>query len=724
MPAPCLYKDMVLGKEAGMIRLAFRKEKNNNVVCSGPDEKIYFMINQYPFINRVYRFYDGALLFDGYSVWFKGGGEEIKKQKAFSLSFFFVPFGYSDQGDGLFSCLDGENKEGFYLLIQKHGKVQAGFGNGREIFNLSSINAHAKKDAYNMVTVIFRQEEGWCDLYVNGVLSNRKQFPRHMWIKWPQREAYLGKYVNNGDCGEELEAGSFYGLIKEILFHEGALSEEEVKKLHGEYPLGERTEKILPERKDYKNDRQRPVYHLIAPGKWMNEPHGPFCFQGLYHIFYQSNPHAPIWNHIQWGHMVSKDMIHWSDMPLALETGDESLDPDGCWSGSALIDKKGTPWIFYTAGNNNKFPNQFVAMAQAQIDEGKKLSVWKKLQRPVVEQKEGWLGEFRDPFVWLENDTYFMLVGTGDKDNGGGNAVLYSSKDMLNWQSHGFFLNYSYEKNREVGHVFELPVLLPLKDESGCIACHIFLLCACQVENDVVETYGFLGKWEPDKFKFSPYHEKALLIDLGKGVFTGPSGFVTPDGRSVVFSIAQGKRSGRDDFYAGWAHNGGIPIELFIQKGELCVRPVKEVYQLKKKRLLVLKNVSAEEADRQLQKYSGNCLWMKVCADAKRIILDTIDGSRKKTVYYDRENCRFGWIDEKGIPQGRYRGPEDNVNIGSGLVNMEYFLDHSMIEVYLNDKKSITLRNYIQGRERRIGIAGEAAKILELELWEMDSAYK
>ena len=71
MPAPCLYKDMVLGKEAGMIRLAFRKEKNNNVVCSGPDEKIYFMINQYPFINRVYRFYDGALLFDGYSVWFK-----------------------------------------------------------------------------------------------------------------------------------------------------------------------------------------------------------------------------------------------------------------------------------------------------------------------------------------------------------------------------------------------------------------------------------------------------------------------------------------------------------------------------------------------------------------------------------------------------------------------------------------------------------------------------
>ena len=52
----------------------------------------------------------------------------------------------------------------------------------------------------------------------------------------------------------------------------------------------------------------------------MNEPHAPVYYKGNYHIFYQANVHAPIWNHIQWGHMISTDMVHWKDLPLALET--------------------------------------------------------------------------------------------------------------------------------------------------------------------------------------------------------------------------------------------------------------------------------------------------------------------------------------------------------------------------------------------------------------------
>ncbi len=713
-----------------MVQITFEKDKSNKVACSSTDKRIDFVLNREEFPHREYRFFKNALLFDGYSVWFEEKGDFFREQEDFTISFFAAPIGYAGGGDGLVSLYDGAKKEGFYIQVKKQGKVQVGFGNGREAFAFTSIRGNLVKGVFNRITVVFRQKEGWCDLYINGVLSNRKQFPRHMRIKWPEGIVSLGKYrdIAAPEIVNMVE-GCFYGFMKEICLYESALSDEEVRKLDLDHPLEEVTESMLPDRKVYAGDVQRPAYHLIAPGKWMNEPHAPFYFKGYYHIFYQANPHAPTWNHIQWGHMVSEDMVYWKDMPPALEPEDADLDPDGCWSGSALVDKEGVPRIFYTAGNDNRFPNQFVAMAAADMGKGDRLPEWNKHRLPIAEQSEGWMGEFRDPFVWLEGDTYFMLVGTGDKDNGGGNAVLYSGTDIYHLQSHGFILDYDYEKNQELGHVWELPVLLPLRDENGAAACHILLVCACQIEGaEVVENYGFLGSWDPEKKKFRKFHEKALLIDLGNGTFTGPSGFVTPDGRSAVFTIAQGKRGGKETFYSGWAHNGGLPVELFLCKEELHIKPVREIYQLKKRRLLHLENIDTEEANRQLEGISGNRFWMKICADAEALALETLDGKAggriRRKIYYDKNSRRFGALDENDKEIGKYRGIIDTVTIGEEPVCMEYFLDHSMIEVYLNEKKSITLRNYIEGKERKLRISGNIQKIRLLELWEMGSAYE
>lgn len=168
---------------------------------------------------------------------------------------------------------------------------------------------------------------------------------------------------------EEKKTGVFCGWMKGLLVHDYCLSFAEAERLHAQYPCGQKEAALSINRAAWKNDIQRPAYHLIAPGKWMNEPHAPVYYKGNYHIFYQANVHAPIWNHIQWGHMISTDMVHWRDLPLALETEEGSLDPDGCWSGSALIDKNGLPRIYYTAGNNEKFPNQSVAMAVSDAED-------------------------------------------------------------------------------------------------------------------------------------------------------------------------------------------------------------------------------------------------------------------------------------------------------------------------------------------------------------------
>lgn len=48
---------------------------------------------------------------------------------------------------------------------------------------------------------------------------------------------------------------------------------------------------------------------------------------------------------ICWGHVASRDLVHWSWLPVALEPTPDGFDADGCFSGSALLDKNGTPTI-------------------------------------------------------------------------------------------------------------------------------------------------------------------------------------------------------------------------------------------------------------------------------------------------------------------------------------------------------------------------------------------
>ncbi len=700
------------------------EKQDGNIVCADREGGVRFLPNRQYFEHREWRLRDDALLFDGYSNWFYAEGEAFRGLSDFTFSFLFAPEGYAVPGDGLFSFFDREEAAGFAVRLEKHGKVTVEFGDGHWPVSFGSIHGQVRKCEWNAVTAVFRQEAGWCDLYINGILSNRKQFRRHAPLCWPEGRVYLGKYVDRKPFGEEAPVGVFYGLMKRVCLEARALSDREVKALHESWPLGEATGPIPLDRGLYRDDVQRPQYHLIAPGKWMNEPHAPFWYRGYYHIFYQANPHAPIWNNIQWGHLVSRDMVHWEDMPLALQTEETGPDPDGCWSGSALVDREGCPRIFYSAGNDADFPNQAVAMAWADPEGGDKLPAWKKHPVCVVRQQEGWMGEFRDPFVWLENGTYFMLVGSGDADNGGGNAVLFSSDDLLNWTSHGFAVDYDYEKNTELGHVWELPVLLPLRDENGGVVRHILMFCACQIENDVVETYGFLGKWDPVRMRFEKDGEKAILLDLGHGTFTGGCGFVTPDLRSVVFTIAQGKRGGRKECQAGWAHNGGLPVELSVRDGRFHIQPVGELASLRRQCLLCLQDVSGEEADRQLAGIRGNRLYLRLEADGEQAGVTVLYGEKEKTVRYMPGTGCLEALDETGVRVSRYRGEIDRVEPDGETVTLELYLDHSMIEAYLNGRKSVTLRDYIKGAgERGLRLAGKIRHVERLEVWEMDSAY-
>ena len=65
-----------------------------------------------------------------------------------------------------------------------------------------------------------------------------------------------------------------------------------------------------------KANKFRPKYHYVNPEGNLNDPNGLCFWQGNWHLFYQAYPPEDTRQH--WGHAVSKDLIHWRDLPYAI----------------------------------------------------------------------------------------------------------------------------------------------------------------------------------------------------------------------------------------------------------------------------------------------------------------------------------------------------------------------------------------------------------------------
>src|ERR1700733_3246251 len=89
-------------------------------------------------------------------------------------------------------------------------------------------------------------------------------------------------------------------------------------------------------------DFHRPQYHFLPPSNWMNDPNGLIQWKGKVHLFYQHNPFGPLWGNMHWGHAVSADLVHWTDLPLALAPTPDSPDETGIFSG-CCVNNNGVP---------------------------------------------------------------------------------------------------------------------------------------------------------------------------------------------------------------------------------------------------------------------------------------------------------------------------------------------------------------------------------------------
>ncbi len=197
-------------------------------------------------------------------------------------------------------------------------------------------------------------------------------------------------------------------------------------------------------------EKNRPQYHFTSRRGWINDPNGMIFYESEYHLFYQHNPYEREWENMSWGHAVSKDMVHWQELPTAL-----SPDPMGTmFSGSTVIDYENTAGFnksnvpamiaFFTVFTPEK---QVQCMAYS-LDKGR---TWTKYhQNPLIDSKAKWNSQdTRDPRVfWYKPSRHWVMV-LNERDG----HSIYTSANLKQWtfESHitGFW---------ECPDLFELPI--------------------------------------------------------------------------------------------------------------------------------------------------------------------------------------------------------------------------------------------------------------------------
>ena len=141
-------------------------------------------------------------------------------------------------------------------------------------------------------------------------------------------------------------------------------------------------------RKEHAGDPHRPIYHLVSPEGMMNDAHGLSCWQGRWHLFYQGYP-VDEHKRSHWAHAVSEDLVHWRDLPYALDSRAQELYPNQTYPTQASVERMrpedSRPWELYDLSRD---PAELNDLATESPEKVKELSAaffaWQKqMPKPV-----------------------------------------------------------------------------------------------------------------------------------------------------------------------------------------------------------------------------------------------------------------------------------------------------------------------------------------------------
>lgn len=278
----------------------------------------------------------------------------------------------------------------------------------------------------------------------------------------------------------------------------------------------------------------RPRLHFSASQMWINDPNGMVYENGRYHLCYQYHPGSTAWGPMHWGHAVSRDLIHWEHLPIALYP-----DKMGTiFSGSAVYDTEntsgfgilGNPPIVAIYTQDWEGPNEKKDRKQQQsiaysIDG---INFLKYELNPVLPCPEGQT-DFRDPKVFRNHikNCWSMVLAVRD------HVEFFASKDLIHWEKTGSF----GPKGNLAPGVWECPDLFELESLYGTKAILIVSM-GMDAESGGSRTQYFIGSFDGNTFLPDQIESAPLWLDEGFENYAG-----------VTFDHTDSK------ILIGWANN-------------------------------------------------------------------------------------------------------------------------------------------------------------------------
>ena len=506
-------------------------------------------------------------------------------------------------------------------------------------------------------------------------------------------------------------------------------------------------------REQLASDPYRPIYHYVNPEGNLNDPNGLSYWKGNWHLFYQAYPPEDSRQH--WGHAISKDLVHWRDLPYAIYPGPERH----VFSGATLVEDDRVIAMYHGTGAGN-----MVAVSSDPL-----LLNWEKVTGKAVIPLKSPTGSqlpysVFDPSIWKKGGYYYSLSAGRSETGPGGKPVranhLFRSKDLAEWE----YLHKFVEDDR-----------FTLVGDDG--ACPYFWPIGNRY---IVNFFSHMSGGQYLLGDYDKENDKFIVTSGGKfnhGA-ASPAGLhapsATPDGEGgviVIFNMNPGKPT------EGWNQIMTLPRRLTLLSDDvLGQEPAGDLSSLRYEGEHVERTTLPANEELVLENIVGNSMEISAeinTKDSKTIELNVLRSPNKeeytRIVIYKEKGFSNG-LEYKAGP-GTARMPADLVSLVTGeeavredrrarksLISIEsshssilpdveirapetapfhldpnenihlrVFIDKSVVEVFVNGRQVVAIRVY-PGREDSLGVSlssrGKDAELVSLDAWQMKSVYE
>lgn len=449
-------------------------------------------------------------------------------------------------------------------------------------------------------------------------------------------------------------------------------------------------------KKDDQNN-YRPFFHFSPIKNWMNDPNGLVYLDGIYHLFFQHYPDAPVHGPMHWGHAVSYDLINWEQMPIALYP-----DKNGfIFSGNAIVDtynesglKNGTAKTMIAYFTHATEDCQMQSMAFSN-DKG---LTWHKYEgNPII--KNPGIKDFRDPFVFRHDESgkWIMVLAVNDR------VYFYSSINLIEW----FYESEFGENEGAHGGVWECPWIKEFTvQETGEKKWVLVVSIGNEGPCGGSGTQYFIGEFDGSRFRNDNTPETILWFDYGKDNYAAIpwSNISEDDGRTIVIgwmnNWVYAEKIPTEEFRGA----ATLPRELYLSYVDevgyrLLQKPVREVKKLRGKRYCWSGIEMTAGSDNPLKDIKGDLLEIiadiNVAEEMSHFCFRLRKGNDQyvevgydhlnNNIYVDRSKC--GETGFHSDFSGLHKAPR--INSKNNNVLLHIFLDRSSIEVFADDGSSV-----------------------------------